>query len=282
MYAVNNEENRLTFSANGSGVVLKTKYGFLHFSAEEYTYYQSLFKIADTNGIGKLIIDSTQLCSLLMRTNIIWNTVNKILQLVVKFRNTDEDDSSGLHFHQWLMLCKLIGYTQEYKKIPSEKLFRNLHSPSASAKIPFAKFYLDEAVITFENGKYFKQFIVQLSSWQICGDEFQNNQHVKFKLLTTSQLINESSIVPSSSSTLNQTSTSSCIERSIVERRYSEFESFSNILLKNYKGLLLPYYYFYSFCGAVFCINSIKLIYKLNNGSIMNYNHNITNLNNNN
>jgi hypothetical protein len=217
-------EPRLSFSANGSGVTLHTKYGGLIFSADEFSYYQSLFKIADNNNLGKLLVGSTQLNMLLIRTDIVWGLLEKSIQIVCTKEETGEQP--GLLNNQWLMLCKLIAFCQETKKNPSEKVFKQLHIKAI--RVPLADFHLSKATRNFLSGQFYKEYVVEVTGWQLYGEEYQN-QHVKFKIISTSQLFSES-----------ETHTNTAQEKTIVERRYSDFESFASILHRNYRGLVIP------------------------------------------
>ncbi len=215
-------EPRLSFSANGSGVTLHTKYGGLVFSAEEFSYYQSIFKVADNTNRGNLLIGGIQLNMLLIRSDIHWINIEKAIKITMS-KDTEEE---GFHFNNWLMLCKLLACHQETKKIPSEKLFKSLHSKAI--KVPFAEFNLSKSKVDFVGGKLYKDYSVEVVGWKIYGEDYQH-QHVKFRISTDAQIVNESS--------------AKCVatqERITVERRYSDFVSFANILHRNHKGLVVP------------------------------------------
>lgn len=222
--------NELHFSANGLGVVLKTKHGGLRFTAEEFAYYQNVFKIADSHGLGKLMIKSVQLNSLLIRTDIEWSSMEKILSVVSKYQT--EGDDKEVYFYQWLMICKLIAFYQETKRTISDKVFKNLHT--TKIKIPFANFALGQARQTFAVGTYYEDLKVTLAEWIFSGEEFQN-QHFKFRIETTSTPVK----VKDGTATEGP-DYSLPTEKYSVERRYSEFEAFSTILQKNYKSIVIP------------------------------------------
>lgn len=73
----------MSFSSNGSGVTLRTKFGDVHFSTEEYTYYESLFKIADVQNDGFLTPTTSNVVTLLLRTDIPWKDVLQAIKLVL-------------------------------------------------------------------------------------------------------------------------------------------------------------------------------------------------------
>jgi len=222
--------NELHFSANGLGVVLKTKHGGLRFTAEEFAYYQNMFKIADSHGQGKLMVKSIQLNSLLVRTDIAWPAVEKILSVVSKYQT--EGDEKEVYFYQWLMICKLVAFYQETKRAINDKVFKNLHT--TKIKIPFANFALGQARQTFAVGTYYEELKVTLAEWIFSGEEFQN-QHFKFRIETTS-----TPVKGKDGTTAEGPDYSLPTEKYSVERRYSEFETFATILQKNYKSLVLP------------------------------------------
>lgn len=84
-------ESRLMFATNSSGVVLISHFGTIGFSAEEFQYYQCLFKLTDTESIGKLRIGSTSLSSILRRSNLKDDVMEKLLFLSI----ASISDSSG-------------------------------------------------------------------------------------------------------------------------------------------------------------------------------------------
>lgn len=84
-------ESRLMFATNSSGVVLISHFGTIGFSAEEFQYYQCLFKLTDTESIGKLRIGNTSLSSILRRSNLRDDVMEKLLFLSI----TSISDSSG-------------------------------------------------------------------------------------------------------------------------------------------------------------------------------------------
>ena len=77
------DDSRLMFGTNSSGMVLISQFGNIGFSAEEFQYYQCLFKMTDTENIGKLRIGSSSLSSLLWRTSLDHDTIHKMLLLSV-------------------------------------------------------------------------------------------------------------------------------------------------------------------------------------------------------
>lgn len=222
--------NELHFSANGLGVVLKTKHGGLRFTTEEFGYYQNLFKIADNHNQGKLVLKSIQLNSLLIRTDISWPVVEKILMVVGKYHI--EGEERDIHFYQWLILCKLIAFYQETKRAVSDKVFQKLHT--TKIKIPFANFGLGQARQTFAVGTYYEELKVTLAEWIFSGEDYQNH-HVKFRIETTSTPVKDGE-----GSAEGGPDYTSGIEKYSVERRYSEFETFASILQKNYKYVVVP------------------------------------------
>lgn len=84
-------ESRLMFATNNSGVVLISHFGTIGFSAEEFQYYQCLFKLSDTESTGKLRIGSTSLTSILRRSNFRDDVIEKLLFLSI----TSISDSSS-------------------------------------------------------------------------------------------------------------------------------------------------------------------------------------------
>lgn len=109
------DSNRLTFSSNGSSVILRTRIGDICLRSSEFTYYQLLFKIADLNNVGRLTTsnENSHLSTLLMRTNLTSSQIDCLLKLVNHGRKDDEgEEPTGLSFNQWLIVCKLIAHTQ--------------------------------------------------------------------------------------------------------------------------------------------------------------------------
>lgn len=74
-------DSRLMFAKNGSGVVLISRYGNINFSAEEFQFYQCLFKLTDLENIGKLRIGSLSFCSVLRRTCLSSEVLNALIAL---------------------------------------------------------------------------------------------------------------------------------------------------------------------------------------------------------
>ena len=86
-------ESKLMFATNSSGVILVTNAGNVVYSADEFQYYQCLFKLIDTESIGKLRVDSTTLTSILSRTKLKSDVVEKLLILSM---NCINPKSAGL------------------------------------------------------------------------------------------------------------------------------------------------------------------------------------------
>jgi hypothetical protein len=230
--------NELHFSANGLGVVLKTKHGGLRFTTEEFGYYQSLFSIADSHGLGKLPVNSVQINCYIVRADIPWPAVEKIVSVALKHR-TDGDDTV-IHFYQWLIICKLVAYYQETKKPINDKVFKSLHTPKF--RIPFADFHLSQARNAFVVGSYYEEFQTTVGPWLLVGEGFQD-QHVKFRITTLSTLNNESEIPSNTAGDTDKADRKGggkVYEKFIVERRYSEFETLAGILQKNHKYVVVP------------------------------------------
>lgn len=236
MSGINTNLNDLHFSANGLGVVLKTKYGGLRFSTEEFGYYQSLFTIADSHNLGKLPINSAQLNCFVVRADIPWPAVEKILAVALKHRVDGEENA--IYFYQWLIICKLVAYYQETKKPVNDKVFKSLHT--GKFRIPFADYHLSQARNAFVAGSYYEKFKVSVGPWLLVGEGFQD-QHVKFRINTLSTLINESEVpkVPTDDDS-DKKSSGHYREKFSVERRYSEFETLATILQKNHKYVVVP------------------------------------------
>jgi hypothetical protein len=76
-------ESRLTFATNSSGVVLISQFGNIGFSADEFQYYQCLFKLTDTENIGKLRVGSISLSSILHRTDLKYDVMKKLLIVAI-------------------------------------------------------------------------------------------------------------------------------------------------------------------------------------------------------
>ena len=111
---IDDESNNLiSYSSNGSNVSIRTKIGEMSLSSIEFTLYQVLFKIADLNNCGRLNVNS-HLQTLLLRTNLSTQQIDVILTCVngKNSRKAEQSDPKGLNFNQWLVLCKLIAYTQ--------------------------------------------------------------------------------------------------------------------------------------------------------------------------
>ena len=76
-------ESRLTFATNSSGVVLISQFGNIGFSADEFQYYQCLFKLTDTENIGKLRVGSISLSSILHRADLKYDVIKKLLIVAI-------------------------------------------------------------------------------------------------------------------------------------------------------------------------------------------------------
>jgi len=128
-------------------------------------------------------------------------------------------------------------------------------------KIGFANFNFHRVPHKFAGGTFRKEFSIELSGWQLCGDDqgfSSTRQHVKFKLVSTAQLVcsavSESTVdsslksSPTSlKSSLSSTSMNHAIsgsfplaEKNVVERRYSDFVALVDIMHKNHKGCVIP------------------------------------------
>mmetsp|Transcript_123859 Transcript_123859/g.243002 ORF Transcript_123859/g.243002 Transcript_123859/m.243002 type:complete len:692 (-) Transcript_123859:390-2465(-) len=245
--------NELHFSANGLGVVLKTKHGGLRFTTEEFSYYKNLFIITDSHNMGKLAINSMELNCLLIRTDIAWTVIEKVLGVALKHRAEGEDNM--IYFYQWLIICKLVAYYQETKRTVNDKLFKIIHT--AKASIPFANFNLCQTRKSFLAGTYYEEHRVNVRQWMVVGEGFQD-QHVKFSIDTASTVYNHSDLPTSTTTTdssagadetteenseedgeSSKKSSVSQVEFSI-ERRYSEFNTFATILQKNFSSVVVP------------------------------------------
>ena len=86
-------ESRLMFATNSSGVILVTNVGNIVYAADEFQYYQCLFKLIDTESLGKIRVDSTSLTSILSRTNLKSDIVQRLLILSM---NCINPKSAGL------------------------------------------------------------------------------------------------------------------------------------------------------------------------------------------
>lgn len=181
------DQSLLIFSANGSGVVLRTKYsgkyGGLCFTTSEFKLYQRLFRVADNKNQGKLQRGSTELNTLLIRTDLEWDKVDKICTIAVScivFGKEEEENTTDLDINRWLVVCKCIAYSQKHGRIPDKEAFKKLHGEVQDlALVPFANFNLDKAQQLFQGGKYGKAFRSEIVSWKFY-------EHVKFKINNTS------------------------------------------------------------------------------------------------
>jgi hypothetical protein len=280
------EKARLSFSSNGSEVILNTQYGSLNFTSEEYSYYENLYRIIDCLGEGDCLVENVHFYLLLVRTNIDQTVLEnafiiafgrrpsfqsnntksnfaieeankeqapngkkskgkkKSEQVQTKTQSeitpdtpTFENTLKIIHLHQWLMLCKMIAHFQETSKIPSERVFRELHS--SAIKLPLADFNLGKSLIQFSLGRFSLLFQVKITGWQLYGED-STNQHTKYNLLSVPKLENETGIVLVEKQRTNDSGDSKNQTTLLVERRYSEFELLSNIFLKFFKGFIVP------------------------------------------
>lgn len=172
--------------------------------------------------------------------------------------NHSENESSipsreKLSFPQWLMLCKMIAYCQETNRQPSEKLFKSLHV--TNIKLTLVDFSLGKIPPIFSLGEFYIHFSSNLLGWQVYGEDF-SHQHVKYRIssrcalfqslpfqVVADQLSLQHIALSDSSSNGSQDSRGSLGDDSftiLVERRYSEFEAFCHIMLKFYKGFVIP------------------------------------------
>eukprot|EP01033_Poteriospumella_lacustris_P013213 gene13213-9463_t len=130
------DETRVSFSSNGSGVTLRTKFGDVHFSTEEYTYYESLFKIADVQNDGFLTPTTSNVVTLLLRTDIPWKDVLQAIKLVLDVLPVDLSSMGPHHgapirFAHWLLLCKLLAiFKQQQQLQPTPALVALPQPPS--------------------------------------------------------------------------------------------------------------------------------------------------------
>jgi hypothetical protein len=235
-----------TFSLVGSSVIIATKYGQLNYDAEEFTYYQNLFKMIDVQNKGSVRLDSPQFVMLVLRTDATWKNINRTMDIVLENASSTlpndqilEHDAQDVNqrsikFYPWLMFCKLLAHSLDVGRDPSEKMFKNIHNPNQKRSNAFLNFKLGLVVRKFtEEGSIYKQYSVKITGWQLYGEDFQN-QHVKFKIVSKVRMINRTQIqVESSTSTKDQ-------ETFVVERRYREFAAFADVLNKNFKGIVTP------------------------------------------
>lgn len=270
------EENRVSFSSNGSGVSLHTKFSNVHFSTEEYTYYESLFKIADHHNDGALSIHSSSVITLLLRTEIPWKDILAAVKLVSEVlpstSSTPPSSSptfasilktglpggnpsmssldsavgkslsfqqSMLKFHHWLLLCKLLACYKQRRENLNACL--NVIDRSEAE----LRFKLSRNISKFVEGECFKVYRAEVGGWKSYGEDYQSH-HVKYNITTFTTLINKTSIevLPFASSSSSTSASSASIvsvpERVVVERRYSEFETLVIVLRKTYPGRVVP------------------------------------------
>eukprot|EP01035_Chromulina_nebulosa_P021823 gene21823-28241_t len=175
----------------------------------------------------------------------------------------------------WLMVCKLIAAYQSLHVLPSKKLLKRLLSSSSQytdqqvntvedVKCPdlklngngesfnhngnselnldnigFANFNIHRVPHRFNAGVFMKDYIIEVSGWQVCGEEdsFSARQHVKFKLTSTANIVCS---IPELDSDTLRPSGQPLTEKYMVERRYSDFEALVIIMQKYHKGCVIP------------------------------------------
>ena len=187
------------------------------------------------------------------------------------------DGVDSLNLSTWLMVCKLIAVYQSLHLLPSKKLLKGLlansskHSDQWAYKnlqveavqfpdlklngsgdsfnhngnnelnlenMGFVNFNIHRVPHRFNAGVFMKDFVVEVSGWQVCGEEdsFSGRQHVKFKLTSTAHI---ACSIPELDSDILEPS-QPLMEKYTVERRYSDFEALVIIMLKNHKGCVIP------------------------------------------
>ena len=123
----------------------------------------------------------------------------------------------------------------------------NLNGPTLPLK--FANFNIHRVPTRFTAGVFMKDFSIEISGWQVCGEEdsFSGRQHVKFKVSSVAQIsysMPDIDPVDRTTKPFKQSETSSShdslAERNVVERRYSDFEALVAIMQKNHKGCVIP------------------------------------------
>ena len=174
-------------------------------------------------------------------------------------------------------MCKLLAVYQSLRLLPSKKLLKGLlassskyigqqlknnlkidegHYPDLSLNgggdtnvnhsnhelnlenIGFVNFNINRVPHRFNAGIFLKNFVIEVSGWQVYGEEesFSNRQHVKFKLSSTAHIV--CSIPELDSDSLKPSQP--LIEKYMVERRYSDFEALVTIMQKYHKGCVIP------------------------------------------
>jgi hypothetical protein len=78
-----NEGSKLSYSSNGTGVSLTTKYGNINFTTEEFSYYQNLYRVIDCNNEGLISLFNIHLYILLIRSNVSQIVLEKALEIIL-------------------------------------------------------------------------------------------------------------------------------------------------------------------------------------------------------
>lgn len=164
--------------------------------------------------------------------------------------HSNGQEMGKISFSQWLMLCKALAYYQETRRQPSEKLFKNLHS--STVKLSLADFQLGKVQKDWALGKLWLDFKVHVSGWQVYGDDY-SNQHTKYRIASHCALHQALPfLIPAKAEEINASTAPDRKRReeeegvsltaltTIVERRYSEFEAFDQILVKCFRGYIIP------------------------------------------
>lgn len=243
-YGTSDDSSKLHFSANGGDVLLRTRMGDLNFNMMEYSFYQMLFRIADSNtNSGRLTSTNSHLSSLLTRTRLTVSQIEKILSFVNSGKHRVEDRASlnGISLNQWLILCKLIAYTQSKSSLDDivpimSQQESNEFLPDSDA-LEYVHIYSDSLpVADFSFGRdnvyplpLIDEYHCEIKGYKVYGEGFRH-QHFKFTILTETRTTSSraDSIIKSSNS---------CVE---TVRRYSDFELLANILQRFYPGVILP------------------------------------------
>jgi hypothetical protein len=91
--------SRLMYATNSSGIVLISHHRKTSFTAEEFQYYQCLFKLTDISDIGKLKIGSLPFCSILRRTSLSSKVIDILVTIALNSftSRTGENDKSVLN-----------------------------------------------------------------------------------------------------------------------------------------------------------------------------------------
>lgn len=106
------DSNRLRYSPDKIFVILRTRIGDMNLASNEFNFYQLLFKVADVNNTGRLTSTNSHLTTLLNRTKLSTLKIDTILSHVNGRANAEGSEVPGLSFNQWLVMCRLIAYTQ--------------------------------------------------------------------------------------------------------------------------------------------------------------------------